>query len=85
MYLVYEENYGDCLCETDAANIVGLFKTKEKAMEKVKERIELGKQEHYVLDEEANFEEDNCCYMFWQDQENWNEYYAIILEKIEVE
>ena len=87
MYLLYESLYGDLLQECDSTNIIGLYDTLEKAIEKAKYYIEQDtKCNNYVLDDERkNIEEDNFVRLFYNNQENWNDYYEIIIQKIEVE
>ena len=87
MYLLYESLYGDLLQECDSTNIIGLYDTLEKAIEKAKYYIEQDtKCNNYVLDDERkNIEEDNFVRLFYNNQENWNDYYEIIIKKIEVE
>ena len=87
MYLLYESLYGDLLQECDSTNIIGLYDTLEKAIEKAKYNIEQEtKCNNYVLDDERkNIEEDNFVRLFYNNQENWNDYYEIIIKKIEVE
>jgi len=87
MYLLYESLYGDLLQECDSTNIIGLYDTLEKAIEKAKYNIEQDtKCNNYVLDDERkNIEEDNFVRLFYNNQENWNDYYEIIIKKIEVE
>lgn len=87
MYLVYESLYGDLLQECDSTNIIGLYNSREKAIEKAKYNIEQDtKTNNYVLDNEKNnLEEDNFVRLFYNNQENWGDYYEIIIKKIEVE
>lgn len=87
MYLVYESLYGELLCDCESANIIGLYQTREQAVEKVKSLIddEL-KEDDYVLDEEMN-DIDNFNYvrLFYNNQENWNCYYEIHIKKVRCE
>lgn len=86
MYLVYESLYGELLQECDSTEIIGLFKTKEAALEAAKYNInEDTRCNNYVLDEEHNdIERDGYARLFYDDQENWHDYYEIFVEKIEV-
>lgn len=87
MYLVYESYYGEIILDCgDSTNIVGLYKTKEEAIKKAKEIIEIDtKENNYVLDiENDNIEENNCVILFYNNQENWNCYYEIFIKKMEV-
>lgn len=88
MYLVYESLYGELLCDCESANIIGLYQTREQAVDKVKSMIknELESGDNYVLDEEMN-DIDNFNYvrLFYNNQENWNCYYEILIEKVRCE
>lgn len=87
MYLVYESLYGELQQECDATNIIGLYGTKEKALAKVNELIQAEINEgQYVLDCDRNkLEEDNYVRFFYKEQENWNWYYELFIEKLEVQ
>ena len=86
MYLVYESLYGQLLDECDSTNIIGLYRTKEAAMEKVNQMIQSEINEgNYVLDRDRNdIERDGYVRYFWKDQENWDCYYELFIEKMEV-
>lgn len=86
MYLVYESLYGDLLQECDSTEIIGLYDSYEKALEKAKQNIKRDiKTNNYVLDNERNnLEEDNFIRLFYNYQENWNDYYEIFIKKMEV-
>lgn len=88
MYLVYESLYGELLYECESTNIIGLYNTKEKAIDKVNKIIkqQLGNDSNYVLDREHNnINEDNFVRLFYNNQDNWNCYYEILIIKVEVE
>lgn len=88
MYLVYESLYGELLYECESTNIIGLYNTKEKAIDKVNKMIkqQLGNDSNYVLDiEHNNINEDNFVRLFYNNQDNWNCYYEILIIKVEVE
>lgn len=87
MYLVYESLYGELLQECDSTNIIGLYNTRELALEKAKYLIEEEiRCNNYVLDKERNnIEEDNYVRLFYDSQENWNDYYEIIIQEIQVQ
>lgn len=88
MYLLYESLYGELLYECDSTNIVGLFSNREKAVEKAKKMIkgQLENDNTYVLDNENNdIENDNLVRFFFNNQGNWNCYYEIIIEKVELD
>lgn len=86
MYLVYESLYGILLDECDSTNIIGLYKNKEDAIKKAKENIYIDTVENdYVLDEERNdIERDGYVRIFHEEQENWDCYYELFIEKLEV-
>ena len=88
MYLLYESYYGEIVLDVgDSTNIIGLYSSKEKAIEKAKELIGTDiKNNNYVLDiENNNIEEDGYVIMFWNNQENWSCYYEIVIEKLELD
>lgn len=88
MYLVYESLYGELLYECESTNIIGLYNTKEKAIDKVNKMIkcQLGNDSNYVLDtEHNNINEDSFVRLFYNNQDNWNCYYEILIIKVEVE
>ena len=84
MYLLYEQLWGDLVDECDPANIIGLYDSKEKAMRKAKELIEYDLGNNYVLDKErSNLEEDGYVRLFYNNQDNWNCFYEIIIKEME--
>lgn len=87
MYLLYESLYGDFLSDCDSTNIISLYNTKEKAINKAKDLIErYTMDDGYVLDEERkDIEKDNFVRLFRGWQENWSCYFEIIIKKMEVE
>ena len=87
MYLVYEQLYGELVADCgESANIIGLYKNKEEALNVVNRNVSFDLQNNYVLDKERNnIEEDNYVRLFWKNQENWNCYYEICIEKMEVQ
>ena len=87
MYLLYESLYGELLQDNDSTHIIGLYDTKEKAIKKAKELIDKDiKLNNYILDNERdNIDQDSFVRLFWDCQENWNCYYEVIIEKVEVE
>ena len=87
MYLVYESLYGDLLQENDSTEIIGLYKDKEQAINKVKYLIgEDMRCNNYVLDDERNdIDRDGYVRLFYNYQENWGDYYEVFVMKMEVE
>lgn len=85
MYLLYESLYGELLYECDSTNIIGLYKDKEQAIKKAKELIEEDLKNNWVLDNERkDLETDSYVRLFYNNQENWNNYYEIIIKEIEL-
>ena len=83
MYLVYESLYGDLLNECDSTFMVGLYTDRKKAIEKMNEIIKEDiKQNGYVLDD---IKCDTFKRLFWNKLGNWNCYYEILIEEIEVQ
>lgn len=87
MYLLYEEYFGGLICETgETTNIIGLYSTKEKAIEKAKYMIEEDiRCNNYVIDTERNNIENEYVIMWYNNQENWDDYYMVIIEKLELD
>ena len=86
MYLLYESLYGDLLCECDSTNIIGLYKDKEQAIKRAKKLIEEDLQNNYILDEERkDLLKDNYVRLFYNNQENWSDYYEIIIKEIKLQ
>ena len=85
MYLVYESLYGELLQECDSTEIIGLFKTKEAALKAAKSNIDSDIIcNNYVLDKERNdLERDEYVRLFYDYQENWNDYYEVFIMKME--
>ena len=85
MYLLYESLYGELLCECDSTSIIGLYKTKERALKKAKELIEEDLKNNYVIDNENYDIENGYARLFYNNQENWGCYYEIFIKKMVVE
>ena len=87
MFLLYESYYGEIILECgESTNIIGLYSSKEKAIEKARKLIEEDKKNNYVLDKECNnIEEDYYVRMFFNNQENWNCYYEIFIKEIKLD
>lgn len=89
VYVVYEMLYGELIQECgDSASLIGVYKSKEEAIDTInKVYINSDINEGYVLDNEKNGminDKYGVWRMFWNNQENWNCYYEIIIEKKEV-
>ena len=85
MYLLYESLYGELLYECESTFIVGLYDSKEKAIEQANRLIEDDLKNDWVLDEECNnFEERNHVRLFYHKQGNWGDYFEIIIKKVEL-
>ena len=86
MYLLYESLYGVLVDECgESTSIIGLYETEKQAIEKANEFMKKGIENHYVLDvERDNIERDNYVRLFYYNQENWSDYYEILIKKIEL-
>ena len=87
MYLLYESLYGELLQECESTDIIGLYDSKEKAIAKAKYLInEDVRCNNYVLDSVSNdIEKDSFVRLFFNNQENWNDYYEIFIKKMDLE
>lgn len=87
MYLLYESLYGELLQECESTDIIGLYGSKEKAIEKAKYLInEDVRCNNYVLDSISNdIEKDSFVRLFFNNQDNWNDYYEIFIKKMDLE
>lgn len=88
IYIVYYSNYEDVVrdCGCEATEILGVFKNKEEALKLAKEKINWTLNEgYYVLDiERDDIERDNMVRFFYNNQENWSDYFEIIIKESEV-
>ena len=84
VYLLYESNYGELLCECDSTNIIGLYKNKEQAIKKAKELVANDLQDNYVLDNENYDIENGYARLFYNNQENWGCYFEMFIEEMEI-
>jgi len=83
--------------ECGAVNELKVFDVKEKALQWVLERIKCGRNDGYIVDteygevtldrllKELEDKEYIDIIMFFQDQENWDVNYDIIVQKVAVE
>ena len=89
IYLVYEKFFNELAKELgESTQILGVFKDLDKATKKAKEILNKDLEEDWVLDEQAenNTDENGGIWrVFYGTQENWDCYYEMIIEKIEVE
>lgn len=88
VYIVYWSNYEDVVRDSgsDATEILGVFKNRKDAVELAKKEIQrvLG-YNYYVLDDECNdIERDNIARFFGNHQENWRDYFEIVIKESEV-
>ena len=89
VYVVYESYYGELLQDCgDSTNLIGVYSDIEKAKEKIQGLVSADLSNNYVLDRDCeNYINESGGYyrLFYNNQENWNCYYEIIMEKREVE
>ena len=83
VYILFEEVFGT---EEKYTEILGAYTTKEKAIEQLKKIIDNNiKHNNFVLDEMNNHKPEalqNHTIIFYDYQENWNNYIEyIIIEK----
>ena len=77
VYIALEENYHVLACEIGASEILGVYNTKEKALEIILNDIITNINEYgYVIDNECDIEQfkkdkTGCIRLFYQEQENW--------------
>ena len=71
-------------CGCDTFEILGVYNSKEKAIEEKINFINMYLKDGYVLDkQDENKEKDNVI-LFWDYQENWNEYIELIIQEKEI-
>lgn len=89
VYVVYESYYGELVLETgDCTDILGVYTDLEKVKEKVNNIVQSDLEDNYVLDNQTeNTINENGGYfrLFWNNQENWQCYYELIVEVKEIE
>lgn len=89
MYLVYESNYKQIANEGGTpTEIIALKKEFDAAVELAKQQLKLYQKDNYVIDENFNgFLEDNdavVCYVFYREQNNWNECFELVIRKVDL-
>lgn len=78
VYIALEENYHTLACEIGASEILGVYNTIDKALDKILKDIEISINEYdYVIDNECDLEEfkkdkSGCIRLFYKEQENWD-------------
>lgn len=78
VYIAVEENYHMLACEIGASEILGVYDTKEKALDKILIDINDSIENYdYVIDTECDletFKKDKigCIRLFYKEQENWD-------------
>ena len=89
VYLVVVSNYENVVreCGVEATEILGAYKYRTDARNKAFEYIDkVLKDGYYVLDEERNnFDEDEFVRFFYNNQENWNDYFEVMIIEKEVQ
>lgn len=83
MYLVYEVNSNDLCCKVGCkqVEIMGLYKTLERARQEVEEIIEVALEDDY----RENIKRSNEHFRVMQDRFNYDQYFEIWVDKVEVE
>lgn len=89
VYVVTEINYGELTWECDTIQSMEVFEDEEKALEFFKEKVldEVKNSNNYVVDEEDDIENikiGDIIRFFYKYQENWNCYFEIKLEEVEL-
>ena len=78
IYIALQENYHMLACEIGACEILGVYKTIDKALDKILDNIAIDTTEYdYVIDNECDlrqFKKDKkgCIRLFYREQENWD-------------
>lgn len=78
VYIAVEENYHTLACELGASEILGVYDTIDKALDKILKDIETSINEYgYVIDNECDLEQFKidkigCIRLFYKEQENWD-------------
>lgn len=78
VYIALEENYNMLASEVGASEILGVYNTIDKALDKILKDIEISINEYdYVIDNECDlekFKKDKTGYirLFYKEQENWD-------------
>lgn len=78
VYIALEENYHTLACEVGASEILGVYDTIDKALDKILKDIEISINEYdYVIDNDCDlekFKKDKIGYirLFYKEQENWD-------------
>lgn len=85
IYIVYESNYEDLVREGCSGTLlIGAFIDEKKALERKKQRIEDGKDNGYVTNRQSSIY-SNPVAMYYKEIDNFDRYYEIYHEEIEVE
>lgn len=78
VYIALEENYHLLASEIGASEILGVYDTKDKALDKILDDIKISIEEYdYVIDEFDDLEQFKkdkigCIRLFYKEQENWD-------------
>lgn len=90
VYIALEENYHTLACEIGASEILGVYDTIDKALDKILKDIETSVNEYdYVIDNECDLEQfkiDKIGYirLFYNEQENWDYHCEYRIVEMEV-
>lgn len=91
VYIALQENYHMLATETGACVILGIYKTIDKALDRILDNIAIDTLEYgYVIDNECDleqFKKDKKDYvrLFYKEQENWDYHceYKIVESEVE--
>ena len=78
IYIALQENYNMLASEIGACEILGIYNTIDKALDKILDNIAIDTLEYaYVIDNECDLEEfkkdkSGCIRLFYKEQENWD-------------
>lgn len=89
MYLVYKSYYGKIANEGGTTTeVVGLKKNFIKAVKIANQQLKQYQDNNYITDENFNgFKEEsevNICHIFRGEQNNWSEYFELVIRKVEL-
>lgn len=89
VYVITEVNYGEICWENDTIEYMEIFEDEDKALEFYKNKVleEKNYHDNYVLDNECdieNIEVGDTIRFFYDRQENWDCYFEIKIEEVEL-
>ena len=90
VYVLIQDNYNLLASEIGASNLIGVFKSKENAINELRKHIDTDIKEYeWVVDSECDVEEfiktlNGCIRLFHKYQENWDYHLEYRIEESEV-